>query len=122
MTDTKKRNGWLTAWLILIIIANAITLLIYLSGVASQVLGPMPGWFIAVAIVLSLFNVICVIALFRWKKWGFWGICVSAIIEFIVNISIGEAVGVTILGLVGPLILFGLLHVGEKDKGWPQLE
>lgn len=93
-----------------------------LTRVASQVLGPMSGWFIAVVIVLSLFNVVCAIALFRWKKWGFWGICASAIIEVIVNISIGEAVGVTILSLVGPLILFGLLHVGEKDKGWPQLE
>ena len=46
MADTKKRNGWLTAWLIIIIIANAGTALSYLFGRAmiAQILETVPGW------------------------------------------------------------------------------
>ena len=121
MANTKKRNGWLTAWLILIIIVNAVNLLVYSSGAASQTLETLPGWFTAFAIILSVFNLICIIALFWWKRWGFWGLCASSVILFVVNISMGE-VGLAVASLLGLLILYGLLHAGDKDKGWPQLE
>lgn len=73
-------------------------------------------------IVLSLLNLVCAIVLFHWKKWGFWGFCVSSVIGLVVNLQIGLGIGPAIIGLVGVLLLYGVLHIGKKNKGWPQLE
>ncbi|MBI4180699.1 MAG: hypothetical protein HY528_02090 [Chloroflexi bacterium] len=115
----KKRNGWLTVWLTLTLIANVIAIFISLLA-GGMLYGAFPGWVLPFYLALAIFNMVCVIALFRWKKWGFWGECVLGVIAFIANISVGAGV-VAIFGITGPLITFGLLHVGKEDKGWPQL-
>jgi len=121
---TKKRNGWLTAWLVLMIIANVAVALyyIFMGDTISRALPGLPGWTLPVCTVLLVFNIVCTAALFMWKKWGFWGLCVSAIIAFIVNIASGLGITPSILGLLSPIILYGILHVGKEDKGWPQLD
>lgn len=122
MVVGKKRNGWLTAWLVLMIVASAVVVVAYLtmSETIFRSLPKLPGWALPALIVLAVFNIVCVIALLRWKKWGFWGVCASSIVAFIVNLSSGAGIG-AILGLLGPAILYGVLHVGKENKGWPQL-
>ena len=68
------------------------------------------------------FNLVCAIALFQWKKWGFWGACGSSIVAIVVNLSIGLNPAAVVLGLLGVLLLYGVLHIGKENKGWPQLE
>ena len=120
----KHRHGCLTAYLVFMIIANSATALLYLFGSeAIRRNAPnMPGWAFPVLIVAGIFNLICAVALWRWKKWGFWGFVVSALVAFAVNLSIGVEPGFALLGLVGLGILYGVLHIGSEDKGWPQLE
>jgi hypothetical protein len=81
-----------------------------------------PGWTFPVLIVFSLFNLVCVIALFQWKKWGFWGSYGSSVVAVVVNLSIGLNPASVFLGLLGVLLLYGVLHIGKENKGWPQLE
>lgn len=124
MADVKKRHGCLTAWLISMIVANSATALMYLLG-AETIRGSFPnapGWAFPVLIVFSLFNLVCAIALFQWKKWGFWGFCGSSIVAVVVNLSIGLNPAFVFLGLLGVLLLYGVLHIGKENKGWPQLE
>jgi len=106
------------------IIANSATALIYL--VASEAIRRnvpnMPEWALLVLIAGSIFNLVCAIALLRWKKWGFWGFVVSTVVIFVVNISIGVGVGSTLVGLLGVAILYGVLHIGKETKGWSQLD
>ena len=120
----KHRHGCLTAYLVLMIIANSATALIYL--VASEAIRRnvpnMPEWALLVLIAGSIFNLVCAIALLRWKKWGFWGFVVSTVVIFVVNISIGVGVGSTLVGLLGVAILYGVLHIGKETKGWSQLD
>jgi len=73
-------------------------------------------------VVFSLFNLVCAIALFQWKKWGFWGFCVSSVVLFVVNLSVAQGISSPIVGLGGVLLLYGVLHIGKENKGWPQLE
>ena len=120
----KKRHGCLTAYLVLMIVVNSASALIYLFGseAVRRNAPNMPGWALPVLVVMGIFNLICAIALFRWKKWGFWGFVVSAVAAFFVNLSIGIKPGFTLFGLLGVAILYGVLHIGKEEKGWPQLD
>ncbi len=120
---TKQRHGCLTAWLILSIISNAFTALLYLINLAgSGNLGNIPVWALILLIILSAFNVICAILLFKWKKMGFWGFCISSVLVMIVNLALGLQVYLVLLGIVGVAVLYGVLQIGKENKGWPQLE
>ena len=123
MAEPKKRHGCLTAWLVLMIIVNSLAALIYLFGRALiyQSVPNLPGWAFPVLFVGLLFNVACAIALLKWKKWGFWGFSASAVLALILNLSFGMGVS-SIGGLIGVAILYGVLHIGGENKGWPQLE
>jgi hypothetical protein len=82
----------------------------------------MPRWAFPVLTVGGIFNVVCAIALFRWKKWGFWGLAASAVTIFFINLSLGLGTGRALLGFLGLPILYGVLHIGKEGKGWSQLD
>ncbi|MBX3179188.1 MAG: hypothetical protein KF886_17675 [Candidatus Hydrogenedentes bacterium] len=110
MAEEKGRHGCLTAWLAFVIVANSATAFTYgLYGAT-------------ILTFFALCNVIFAIALFRWKKWGFWGFCVTAAVAAVINLYIGVGIGPIIGGLAGVAILYGLLQIGDSNKGWSQLE
>lgn len=124
MTEGKQRHGCFTSYLVLMIITNSLSALLYL--VASKVIMRYPpyvplwvSWVLAVA---GIVNVVCAIALFRWKKWGFFGFIGTSIIVAVVNLSVGLNILAVLLGLSGILVLFGVLQIGKERKGWTQLE
>lgn len=147
----RKRHGCLTAWLVLLIIASSLTILLYSmylfgSGMFVRILqNPeyisqipenqllqlrnllnTPIWVFIVFIISSVFNIVCAIALFMWKKWGFWGYCTSTVLVLALNlIYFRSGILTTIISITSSilfvLILFGMLHIGGKNKGWPQL-
>ena len=124
MSDSKKRHGCLTAFLILMVIANSLGAVIYLLGSSfiKQNMPGMPSWVILITGIFSVFNFACAIALFKWKKWGFWGFLISSIIALFINSSIGLGIGQSLSGLLGIAILYGVLHIGKENKGWSQLD
>ena len=72
--------------------------------------------------MVSMINLICAVALFRWKRWGLWGFVGSAVIVFFLNLAMGPGLGSALAGLLGIAILFGVLHIGKERKGWAQLD
>ena len=116
-------HGFLVAWLILMIIGNALSALFSLAaGSTAQTLFPeAPGWAFPFLGILSALNVGFVIALFNWKKWGFYGICATSFAGLITNLSIGVGLSSSIFGLIGLVILYGVLHIGNERKAWPKL-
>ncbi len=152
MAEEKKRHGCLTTWLVLMIIVSSLTALSYLMyllgrGMIVQVLQSQafqsqmppsqmlqiqmlmntPIWIFIMSIVFSIFNIVCAIALFLWKKWGFWGYCATSIAMLVVNLlffsrGIGPVLLSVFAGLLGALVLFGVLHIGKENKGWLQLK
>ena len=151
MSEIKNRHGCLTAWLVFIIIMNLIAVasyVIYMLGstmfvqilqdqtirsqmpqsqiLQIQMLLNTPVWVFYVLILTVIFNIVFVIALFMWKKWGFWGFCATSGVSLAINLIYFSRGTVPILisvisGLLLVLILFGVLHIGKKNKGWPQL-
>jgi hypothetical protein len=124
MSEAKQRHGCLTAWLILTIAANALSAFTYLlgSGAIAQAFPNAPGWIFMLLGLFAVFNVVCAVALFQWKKWGFWGFCLSSVVAFVVNLSVGLGIATVLFGFVGVALLYAVLQIGNENKGWPQLE
>lgn len=124
MAEPKPRHGCLTAWLVLMIIANSGAVIMYLlaGNTIRQNLPNAAPWAIPLLIVLGIINIICAIALFQWKKWGFFGFVVTSAIAFGINLSVGLGIGKSLLGLLGLAILYGVLQIGNENKAWNQLE
>lgn len=120
----KQRHGCLTAWLVLIIVANALVGVVYIATAGTMTsTGAVPGWAIPILILLSLVNVGLAISLFMWKRWGFYGFIVTSLIALVVNLAIGLSIAQALFGLVGVAVLYGVLQIGnESSKGWPQLD
>ncbi len=120
----KQRHGCLTAYLVFALLANAVSSLIYLFAGESLIrsLPEAPVWIVYPLAILGFANIACVIGLFTWKKWGFYGFIGTSIITFGLNLSSGLGIAGSLSGLIGIAILYGVLQIGEQNKGWPQLE
>jgi hypothetical protein len=124
------RHGCLLAWIILMIVSNALTAVITpFSMAALQQAGTnvpgmpemkMSGLNIALVVVCCLANVLFAVALLRWRKWGFYGFLVTTLIALANNLMIGLGIGVSIFGLLGIIVLYAVLQLGSP-KGWTQL-
>ena len=114
--DTRERGGWLSAWLILIGIQSVVYsfLILYLRGQRSD---PSPAWVLLVLIALSLANIVAIIAIWKWKKWGLQ--------LYAVLTAIGIAVGLMLTGsqlvVFHDIIFLVILGFLVKDK-WSYFE
>jgi mannose/fructose/N-acetylgalactosamine-specific phosphotransferase system component IIC len=124
MAEAKQRHGCLTTWLILMIIGNALTALAYLlaSSTIKSNLPNAPAWTVPTLTVASLANVVFSVALFQWKKWGFFGFVGTSVLVFVINLKIRQSIGGVLLGVLGVGMLYAVLQIGNEKKGWTQLE
>jgi len=123
--ENKQRHGCVTAWLILMIILNSFTALMYLLFGNTIVQNLASDASVSMIMLLGLFgvgNVIFAILLLNWKKVGFYGFVATSLIVFIINISIGLRIGQSLFGLVGIAILYGVLQIKGGDRpAWNNL-
>ena len=122
----KKRGALLTIWLILMLLANigaalmyfiVIYLIKYALGGGRIDLTPLVVAFPAIYVwafyvlgIGALLNVVFTIFLFMWKKWAFFAFCGLTGIVFIINLVTGTTIVSSILGLLGPVILYLLMR------------
>jgi hypothetical protein len=123
---TKQRHGCVTAWLVLMIIANSLTAIIYLFAsemITKNLSMDISNSMIMLLGILGIANVVFSIMLFQWKKLGFWGFIITSIGALIVNLSIGLGIVQSLFGLAGIAILYGVLQI-KKDNipAWENLE
>jgi len=105
------RSGCLTALLVVMILANVVTGLLYLLLFArGQTIGNASLWAIGVLVLFSIVNVVSLISIWRWRKWGFFGFVFSVVVVFALNVSIGLPPAAAVVGLISPIVLFLLLR------------
>ena len=122
----KQRHGCVTAWLVLMIIANSLTAILYLFA-SDMITKNLPGNVSTAMIILlgviGIGNVIFSVFLFQWKKIGFWGFTITSVGALIINLSIGLGIGQSLFGLVGIAILYGVLQIKKENvTTWKNLE
>ena len=124
--DQKQRHGCVTAWLILMIIANAFAAVSYLfmgNAISESLPVSIPSSVILLLGLVSIVNLIFAIMLFKWKKWAFWGFAATSIVALIINLSLGMGIGRSLLGLLGIVILYAVLQIQKNGvKDWDNLE
>ena len=124
MDVPKQRHVLLTAWLVFMIIANCATAVITPMSVGSiqRALPTFPAWMVWPITLSAVLNVAFAIALFNWKKWGFFGFLITSAAAFAQNVYVGVGIPQLVLGLMGVAILYGVLQIGGQKSGWSQLE
>jgi hypothetical protein len=109
--QSRERGGCLTAWLILVLIANALIAFYYLTSTSAlQQVYPVSSVIFLLLAVIGAVNVVSAIGLWTWHRWGFYLFGVTSLITLVINIGIGLPIVSSLLGLVGVGILWFLLR------------
>jgi len=123
--EVKKRHWALTLYLVFEIVILSIGFVSYRyiggSMAYTQTFPNAPGWAFPVLRYICLFHIMCIGAIFRWKKWGFWGAVASSLVAVVINIMMDDKLIENITGLISIAILYGVLQIGGERKGWTQL-
>ena len=124
--EQKKRHGCVTAWLILIIVLNSLSSLLYIFAgefISDNIPGGISDNMLAILAILGFLNVVFAVLLFLWKKIGFWGFVITSLAALAINLNIGLGITQSLLGLLGVFILFVVLQIKAKDvSAWNNLE
>jgi hypothetical protein len=119
----KQRHGCATAWLTLMVASNTgVPIMILARGdeIRRQV-PDYPDWAMPAGVVACLLNIVFILALFAWQKWGFYGLVAMSALGFAMNLAAGLGAQAAV-GLVGIVILFLVLQIGGERSTWKQLE
>ena len=112
-----QRNGLLTLFLVCMIFGYTILAVILLIPNTEI---SMLGWIPISVMLCCMVNIICGVALFRWKKWGFFGILAVSCLSF--SWALYEYGFLSACNsLIKVALLFALLHVGKDNKAWLRL-
>ena len=95
----------MTAFLMFVLGANALTAFTYVTGGAT-----IATWAIPVFGISSLLNVASAVAIWRWRRWGVYGFVVTSALVFITNVGRGVPILHGALGLLGIVILGVLIR------------
>jgi|SRR5450755_1426883 hypothetical protein len=130
--EGRQLGGCLTTWLVVMLIGSGSTIItnfLQLSGVTKNHFFQPSPVFLLLAVLLSGTQIISVIALFAWKKWGFYlFICIALcnLVIYYLEHTIGNypfpSVELTTLSFIGPFIGIGILYyLLRRNDVWQQL-
>lgn len=106
--EQKKRGFWLTAFLILMFIANPLTAFMYVSA-PDLIVSTQPKATIGIVYalgVMSVINFAIAVGIWSWKKYAVYGMYASVAIAFVINIYLGIGIVGALFGLLGGLLIF----------------
>ena len=118
----KQRHGCLTAWLIYLMIAySAVSIIFFfhtdkLPNKISENTTLLIG-------SIGILNTLFCFLLFKWVKLGFWGMVLTNLSMFIIQIINGYEISHSIFGIFCLITLYSLLQLRKnKVSGWDNLE
>jgi hypothetical protein len=107
----KQRGGWLTAWIVLMMIHGifAAFLVLYLR---EQKGGASPVWVLLVLFALATAHVIAALAIWEWKRWGLIVYAAAIVVSMVVGLIL-TGTQLWVFHEILPLAILGYLI---KDK------
>ena len=109
----KERGGWLSAWLILIMIHGVFATLLVLDALKQQY-APSKPLIMGSLIFISVATVISAIGIWFWKKWGLYLYAVATVVSIISHIVMTGNLLVVFYDIIPPAILAYLLNSHNK--------
>jgi len=103
----KQRSGWLTAWLVLMMIHGifAAFLVLYLR---EQQSGTSPVWVLLVLFAMAAAHVIAALAIWEWKRWGLILYVAVTVVSMVVGLIL-TGTQLWVFHEVIPLVILGYL-------------
>jgi hypothetical protein len=119
----KTRHGCLTGFLAVAVLINAGLVLFYLAVTIGLTgfTGP-PPWVFPVLALVAAVNVAAAVAIYGWKKWGFYAFLATSLFMAGLNLYLGVGPIRALAGLIGVALLYGVLRIGGKNRAWDRLE
>jgi uncharacterized membrane protein AbrB (regulator of aidB expression) len=107
----KKRGGWLSAWLVLMMIHGLFSafLVLYLREQDEGVSAP---WVLGILFLLAVAHIIATLAIWEWKRWGLLLYAGTIVVSIVVGLVL-TASQLWVFHEVLPLAILGYL---VKDK------
>lgn len=121
--NLKQRNGCITAWLWVAIIANIGMAIFYAVSMFSAYSTEMALGF-GICSIFGVINVLGAILLMRWNKTGFYLFLVSSLICAVVNVFVLKMSAATAISSVFAIVIWWAILQAKKDgvSAWSQLE
>jgi hypothetical protein len=112
-TPDKERGGWLTAWLILILLHGIIAsvLIFYLRQQQSE---SSPAWVLSLLFLLSIADIVAAIAMWYWKKWGLMLYLFSTVAGIAIGLILTRSQLIVFHDII-PLAILGYLVRDKLD-------
>ncbi|MEP7290920.1 MAG: hypothetical protein ABI835_04010 [Chloroflexota bacterium] len=112
--SNQERGGCLTAWLAVMLLANAAAGVSYIVGISTmqQVYPNVSSVIFLLLAGLAVVNLVSVYGLWTWKKWGFYLFIATASVALLINISMGIPLSTSLFGLIG----IGILGILLRDR------
>lgn len=109
----KERGGCLSVWLSLIVIHGVVSaaLIAYLRTERDL---SSPWWVWAILFVFALADIVAMIGVWKWKKWGLWLYAVSTVVGIAIGLVLTASQWIVFHDII-PLAILGYL-VKDKQK------
>ena len=111
-----ERSGYLTMFLVTVIIGNSIVALLYIA--ASEKSSVHPYWLFPAFTACFFLNTLFAISIAAWLKWGFFAFIVSNIAIIFLAVSFGTRVLTPTLAFFEIILLLQVVHSGGEQKAW----
>lgn len=121
--EIRERNGCISFWLWIAIIANIALSIFYAVSMFNVGTGEMALGF-GLCSILGVVNILSAILLLRWNKVGFYMMVVSSIMAIIINIFVLKMEPVTMVGSLFAIIIWWAILQMKKNgvSAWSQLQ
>lgn len=117
----KKRHGFVSFWLIFMLVGNILALISLVFVLSSGTLGSDKVSMYFFIVLNCILNVIGLITLLKWKKIGFWLFLAGSVFSMLIDLATGGSY--ILLFLLGFAIFWAVLQIKENGVScWSQLE
>jgi len=116
--QTEKKRGWLlSVWLVLLPIANTVTLLppLWMLLTFNVIILPLSrayayGEDIFFSVIVLILNIVFSYAAWKWKKWGVFGLGFMSLVALFMSVWSFYSIELAPVGLVGIIVLIILVR------------
>ncbi|MGC9941532.1 MAG: hypothetical protein ABSE48_06825, partial [Verrucomicrobiota bacterium] len=63
-------------------------------------------------------SIVGVIALYFWKRWGFYVLCWQSVVLFVGYLGAHDSPLMAFVGLLPPVVMYGALQLGGEDRAY----
>jgi len=99
------RGSWLAALLIILFIANVAMTFFYFLVAIGKISLPRSGAWAPTLLALVAANVIFLVAMWNWRRWGYFGLIGTTTLLFSTHIAQGQTIGDATTGVLGLVLL-----------------